>query len=369
MALTIPKAVRKLLIREPFYGLFLLSLNKYFDDSIPTACVRRKGINIELAINEQFWNSLSDEAELAVLEHEILHLVNKHLTMQASFPNKKHFNVAADAEVNSYIENLPPDCIKAEKYGLPPMCGTKFYYENIPEEKDDEHPSIDVHNWEDFQNASDAEKQLIENQIDHIAKQSAEQVQKMQGHVPSFLKDYIDKLFKQKERIFNWKAYFRRMIGTIIDIELKKTRKKESIRFPDASGLKHKKKTSICVIVDTSGSVSNKELCDFFSEIHHVWKAGADVTIIENDAAIGRIYKYNGKWDGTVTGRGGTVFDEAVKWYNEHRRDFSAVIFFTDGYADVNLNIGGECIWVITSNGCRQDYPGKTLYIPKELDT
>ena len=369
MALTIPQAVKMLIIREPFYGLFLLSIDKYFDDSIETACVRRKGINTELAINYEFWKSLSDEAELAVLTHECNHIVFKHLTMQDSFPNKKHFNIAADAEVNSYIENLPPNCIKAEKYGLPPMCGTKFYYENIPEEKDDQEQTLDQHDWGDFQGLSDSEKQLINNQIDHIAKTTAEQVQKSQGRIPAHLQDYIGKLFKKKERIFNWKSYFRRMIGTILDVELKKTRKKESIRFPDASGLKHKRKSNICVIVDTSGSVSNKELCEFFSEIHHVWKAGVSVTIVENDAAIGRIYQYNGTWDGKVTGRGGTVFNEAVDWFNSHRRDFNAVIFFTDGYADVNLNIMGESIWVITSNGYHQDYPGKTLYIPKSQDT
>lgn len=366
MALTIPQAIKKLLINEPFYGLFLLSIDKYFDDSIPTACVRRKGINTELAINYEFWKSLSDECELAVLQHECNHIVFKHLTMQSDFPNKKHFNIAADAEVNSYIENLPPNAIKAEKYGLPPMCGTKWYYENIKEEDDEDDPGN--HNWEDFQNLSDTEKQLINNQIDHIAKQTAEQVQKTAGKIPAHLEGYIASLFKQKERIFNWKSYFRRMIGTILDVELKKTRKKESIRFPDASGLKHKRKSNICVVVDTSGSVSDKELCDFFSEIHHVWKAGASVTIIENDAAIGRIYQYNGKWDGKVTGRGGTVFNDAVDWFNAHRRDYNTVIFFTDGYADVNLNIMGESIWVITSDGCRQNYPGKTLYIPKSHD-
>ena len=285
--------------------------------------------------------------------------------MQSSFPNKKHFNISADAEINSYIENLPTNAITADKYGLPPMCGTKFYYENIPEDKDDD--TLDQHDWKDFGNLSDAEKQLIENQIDHIAKQSAEQVQKMQGKIPSHLSEYIKKLFEQKKAIFNWKSYFRRMLGTAIDINLKKTRKKESIRFPDASGLKHKKKSSICVIVDTSGSVSNKELCDFFSEINHVWKSGADVTIVENDAAIGRVYKYTGKWDGKVTGRGGTEFSDSVKYYNDHRRDFNTVIFFTDGYADVNLNIMGQSIWVITSNGYRDNnYPGKTIFIPKE---
>ena len=71
MALTIPQAVRKLLIKEPYYGLFLLSLNKYFDDSIETACVKRNGINTDLVINYTFWKSLSDEAELAVLQHEV----------------------------------------------------------------------------------------------------------------------------------------------------------------------------------------------------------------------------------------------------------------------------------------------------------
>lgn len=96
MALTIPQAVRKLLIKEPFYGLFLMSLNKYFDNNIETACVRKKGINVELAINQKFWESLSDNCEIAILEHEALHIVMKHLTMQEDFSNKKHFNIAAD---------------------------------------------------------------------------------------------------------------------------------------------------------------------------------------------------------------------------------------------------------------------------------
>lgn len=283
--------------------------------------------------------------------------------MQEDFPNKRKFNCSADREINCYIKNLPEGALYPEDLELPRMCGTKFYYDNTPDDEDDD--TLDEHDWKSFQDLSDAEKQLIENQIDHIAKQAAEQVQKMQGKIPAGLEDYIKDLFKQKPRVFNWKSYFRRMCGTAIDIERKKTRKRESERFPGASGLKHKRKSRICVIVDTSGSVSNQELCDFFSEIKYIWKAGTLVTIIENDATIGRIYEYNGVWDGKCTGRGGTVFVDACNWFNNHRRDYECAVFFTDGYADVDLDIKGQSIWVITSNGYRQDYPGKTLYIPK----
>ena len=39
------RAVKTLLIREPFYGLFLLNLNRYYGDKCDTACVCRNGIN------------------------------------------------------------------------------------------------------------------------------------------------------------------------------------------------------------------------------------------------------------------------------------------------------------------------------------
>ena len=54
MAITIAQAIKKILIREPFYGLFLIGLNKYFDNSIPTACVRKNGINVDLVINKEY---------------------------------------------------------------------------------------------------------------------------------------------------------------------------------------------------------------------------------------------------------------------------------------------------------------------------
>ena len=57
---SIAKASKRLLIDEPFYGFFLLHLNKKFSDKIPTAGVYLEGVNTALAINEEYWEKLSD---------------------------------------------------------------------------------------------------------------------------------------------------------------------------------------------------------------------------------------------------------------------------------------------------------------------
>ena len=44
----------------------------------------------------------------------------------------------------------------------------------------------------------------------------------MRGTIPAELQDIVNDLLKVKPRIFDWKAYFRRMLGSIYDINLKK---------------------------------------------------------------------------------------------------------------------------------------------------
>ena len=221
--------------------------------------------------------------------------------------------------------------------------------------------TLDDHStWEDM---TEAERQLVQQQIDRIAKQTAEQVQRNQGTIPGQFRDYIDELFKVKPRIFDWKSYFRRYLGTVIDVELRKSRKRENVRFPDACGTKHKKKSQIFVVVDTSGSISPNDLCDFFSEIHHIYKAGTIIDICEIDTKIQRIYRYNGKWDLQAHGRGGTILEDAVTYVNDHRRDYTSCVFFTDGYCDVDFKIYVDNMWIIASGGCEQKYPGRVCYI------
>ena len=371
---TVFKTIKNLIIKEPFYGLFVMGLNKRFDSNIDTAAVAIDGINPILLINRDFWYGLNEEERESIIKHECGHILLQHLTGNWKYlrdENHKLLNVSMDCEVNSYIPGLQKDpwCYP-KRFGLEDAKGTLHYYEQLSQDpnKGDgpngEKPQLcdDHSKWEDG-NVSDAQRQLVQQKIDAHTKNTAEQVQKSCGSIPGQFKEYIDSLFKVKPRIFDWKQYFRRFLGSIIDIELKKTRKKESIRFPDCAGIKHKRKSQILVVVDTSGSISTNDLCDFFSEIHHIYKAGAVIDIIENDTRIQRMYRYSGKWDMQASGRGGTILTDAVNYYNSHRRDYSSCVFFTDGYCDVDFKIPGDNMWIISSGGSRQKYPGRTIYI------
>lgn len=371
------RAVKTLLIREPFYGLFLLNLNRYYGDKCDTACVCRNGINTELCVNKKFWDTLSDDEQLGVLKHELGHILFKHITSSEYFGNHNKFNIAADCEVNSYIPILQKDpyCYPAH-WNLENNKGTKFYYENLPDEPDQPQgnsgnnydPNDSHESWKDFQDLSDTEKQLIENQIDYQAKNTAETCQKMIGSVPGELKEYLDSLFKIKPQVFNWKAYFRRVIGNLITSELYLTRMRPSRRFPDSRGVKFKRKPHVLVGVDTSGSVSDEELEDFFSEIYYLWKSGVKVTIAQMDTKIEHIEEYNGKFNKEIYGRGGTEFTDLINYYNERKKDFSTLVIFTDGYVSLNLPPFRNGVWVITKNGQHQDYPGTTIYIPNNAN-
>ena len=378
------RAVKTLLIREPFYGLFLLNLNRYYGDKCDTACVCRNGINTELCINKKFWDTLSDDEQLAILRHELGHILFKHITSSEYFGDHDKFNIAADCEVNSYIPILQKDpyCYPA-RWNLENNKGTKFYYENLPDEPDQPNDGSEGNNgdssnsydpndshasWKDFQDLSDTEKQLIENQIDYQAKNTAETCQKLIGSIPGELKEYLDSLFKIKPQVFNWKAYFRRVIGNLIISELYLTRMRPSRRFPDSRGVRFKRKPHVLVGVDTSGSGSNEELEDFFSEIYYLWKSGVKVTIAQMDTKIEHIEEYNGKFNKEIYGRGGTEFTDLINYYNERKKDFSTLVIFTDGYVSLNLPPFRNGVWVITKNGQHQDYPGTTIYIPNNAN-
>lgn len=376
--MTIQKALKELLIVSPFYGIFLLSLRKEIvngNHSVKTAAVGPNGLNFTLYINEDFWKKLSDKEQLAVLSHEVFHLCFFHLTEHFQASNHTLMNIAMDASINQYIQNLPADCVTVESLSkqsgknLELKRGAWYYYNELLEYANknpkflNQFNNIDSHDMWPGDEMSEAERTLYDNQIKSRLKETAEQVVKQAGKIPGELSSILEAI-KNKPPVFNWKRYFRRLIGNSITSEIQLTRMRPSKRFPDARGIRMKRKPNIMVAVDTSGSISQDDLKDFFSEIHHIWKTGVNVTVVEFDTKIQNIFEYKGQQNIEVHGRGGTDPTSTIEYYKQHH-DFSSCIIFTDGYLSTfKLPLCQSLIWVITKDGNKTKYPGQVIYIP-----
>ena len=93
---TLARATKELMLKEPFYGLFLITLNKVWNNKIDTAGVSKNGINAQLAINPIFWENLSSEYRVGILKHELLHIAFHHLSLRDKYKDHTLFNIAAD---------------------------------------------------------------------------------------------------------------------------------------------------------------------------------------------------------------------------------------------------------------------------------
>jgi predicted metal-dependent peptidase len=367
--MTIEKALKTLIIKSPFYGLFLSGINKRVTESIDTMGVRIKGINVELLINQTFWDELKESEQIPLVLHECLHICFGHLTTFRELTDHNIANIAMDCEINQYIEGLPSDAVTLEKLNrdlginMPAKAGTIEYYKTLLGYKDQ---LEDYGYGHDFGTGelTDQEAQLVENQVNHQMKETGQHVMKAIGAVPGELRDIIERLLNPKPPVFNWKAYFRRLIGSIISLELKRTYKKPNKRFEDAAGIKFKKKQKVLVCIDTSGSINNKDLTDFFSEIIHLYRAGAEIDILECDCKIGRVYPFNGIPDVNITGGGGTSCEPIADYIRARKGVYSACVYFTDGFLDTSPAEKLGLIWVISSDGKQDKFPGLTIKIP-----
>jgi predicted metal-dependent peptidase len=385
-AQSLSKISKELMLKEPYYGFFLIMLNKVWRKDLPTAGVSKQNINYQLAINEEFWTGLSDDHKTGLLKHELLHIAFGHLVSFGSFSNKKLANVAMDMEINQYIEAswLPEGGINIDDYTdiqLDRKAGCRYYYDQLlrlQDEKDKNGTSGDQEmdklldniasgdipdhsTWEEFEDMSEAEKKLIEKQVQKILKDAKEQTIKKRGNVPGEIEGLIvlDEVTKAK---FDWKGYLRRFTGTSTKIFTKKIRRKENHRYEDNPGLKIKMRQHMLLAIDTSGSVSDTELTEFMNEIHHIHKAGVDITIVQCDTSIRSIEAYKGKNDLKVHGRGGTEFDPVLDYYNANLKKYTSLVYFTDGECYTSVKPRNRVLWVLSERSeMNEDLPGQVI--------
>ncbi len=132
---------------------------------------------------------------------------------------------------------------------------------------------------------------------------------------------------------------------------LRNTIRRPSKRYGTTPGIKIQAKQKILVAVDTSGSVNQNELKEFFGELYYIWKQGAEIYVVECDTIIHNHYLYKGTPPEVVSGRGGTNFDAPIVFANEEYMP-DAIVYFTDGYAPAPTVVSRRPIlWMVTHQG------------------
>lgn len=319
-------------MQEPFYGILLSSMDRIPEPSVGTMGVGMSGNVIKLYYNPDFVNNIPEDVCLEALKHEVLHVAFNHFTIwndkATTEAEHRKRNIAEDLEVNCYVkkESLYNEYIKAyfpENFKYDRELGSREYYRLLPDEKSEEFKmtfsapgdgkgqgekdmQFDDHSkWPT--DISDAEKAVIEQAIEDIVIQAAEVVEKSCGSLPGEMRVRIDAIRNRKVKpAADWKRYIRRYLGNEFTEFIRKSKKRESRRFPDAPGNKHRRKSHILVAIDTSGSVSKREYEEFFLQIRTL-TPHATFRIVECDTRITREYDYNGKLPDTVFGGGGKL--------------------------------------------------------------
>lgn len=408
----------------PFYGHAAMQFTWTQSEMewIPDPSQRTMGVRVMLSKGVEciyykpFVESLTVPELYAVIQHEIEHIVRCHCTRRG-FREPEVFNIASDMVVNGHrnkprigynsssgresliipmadsIVWIPPDwpenesadeyynrlikncrIIKIQPKGSGKGKGDGKGGDN-DDGKGDENDegghgqysvTVDGHTYKTFDDHSvwnqgdaseDEARQIVKDIVDNA-------VEKSRGRVPGHLSEAISKLSKP---VVKWRQLLQQYIGRHVGNKrlTYSRRNRRSDVFGDPGYSRHAAAT-VNVIIDTSGSVSSRELQQFFTEIDHI-SSRSVVHVLQWDHAYQGYSKYRkGAWKKfKVNGRGGTDMAAPVKWLVDNMAVADVQILLTDGECNYAEKMPINMITVITRDGSHKPDWGHVVTMPK----
>ena len=349
----------QLLLNEPFFGSLLLYLEPVERASEtmkhPTMATDGK----HLFYCADFVNNLSSEHLTFVVLHEVGHIALNHLERQQG-RNAEQWNWAADFAVNDVLANTtdssgrkifmpPPNCLLSSAYH--DLCAEEIY-KHLPtpppadggqgqgqegqgqgqgqgQGKGFPGDTLDDHSpWKDW-NKDKTNEQQNQEWKDRIARAVCEA--RSRGKVPGGWQTIIDDFLEPK---MDWKSIIQDTIVSNVknDYCLFPPNKKHlwrGIYLPSMRG----ESISMMFGADVSGSISDEEIHEAFSEVKGIADQFSDYTIYLRTFDT----KIQGRWElhpfdpipQIVTGRGGTDFEEILDDAMK-TPGISTLVIFTD---------------------------------------
>lgn len=357
------EAIISLLLNYRFYGELVQLMNKTYTKEVPIAGVSVTN-RINLYINPDTFNQLSLDMRVGVLLHEIKHVTEFHIDRSKKVAKSfnKALNVAADRAINEWIHvvtknkkliaSIPDQFtidIDGKSEDFKPVTKKNFqdmypdktildnesmeyYYQFLKDnaktgangENDFEGDMdlMDDHGkWEESNDSSEMTKEVVRNSLNKAQRAAGA------GNTPGDMSQLIEELNKAT---VNWRSVLQRFVARCVESTIDSSRKKISRRFGIIHpGTIREPLLKLGIAVDTSGSVSDAYLKQFFSEMKKINEQGIEIFLVQADMQVTSAKKYNPKEKIEVKGRGGTLFQPAID--ELERVECDAIIYFTDG--------------------------------------
>lgn len=355
----IQKARMRLVLTYPFFATLALRLVMVEDASKgDTMCTDGKHI----FYNPAFVESISDDELVGVIAHEALHPGFLHHTRMAARDHEK-WNMAADYAINPIITEsgmfLPEGCLNDPQYSG--LCAEDIYTRLPDPPKGDGKGGGGNQKWniggmlpptnEDGSPMDKEEVQAMEQNWKEAMAQAAH-IAKMQGRLPASLERLIDGLMQPST---NWREQLQSYLTEKkpADTSFSRPNRRyisQGIYLPSTI---YEVTGELVVMVDTSGSIGQRELDIFGSEInsiHHTIKPTKTI-IIYCDAAVNRVDEFV-EGDEIVlklVGGGGTSFRPPFQWLKQHGITPHAAVYLTDGYGDFPEEQQFPVVWAINN--------------------
>lgn len=363
-------AISKLITFYPLFGTVFLFLNKKeaLDLSTMAVGVTRR-VDLALYYNPTFVSNLTPSELKAVLIHEAMHILLHHISRASHYGyTMKGFNIAADMAINCNITSLPEGALYPSTFNLPNNEAAEWYYRRLKESADNQKQSIEEMIGDkgdlvdDHSMWGDCEDDVVKEKIKGIAATAIkEQEKKGWGDIPG---DVVAKILAANRHIVNWKKEVRYFINKLVQhghmtTRSKLNRREQSLAANRVKELqdiylhpgKRKHYTSrLLVAIDTSGSVSDKELSSFVDEINGMISHVQCDYVCFDTKIYGEPKPFSKKAKNVdIKGRGGTNFGPVCEKIDEWKYD--GLVIMTDGFAPFPPKPRARVLWCITKPG------------------
>lgn len=382
----------KLILSQPFFASILLKLRFVLDNT----CLTLATDSVTLKYSDNYLDTLTNEEVKGVLCHEIMHVALGHCFRRKG-RDPLLWNIAADYVVNENIMKaggltLPKNVLLDSTYdgksaeaiydilwkkakkdsGFTKGLLSKAWapqdivdYTKAQQDNNSKPGNEQAQGYEDSPTDQEAKWKL------NVAQ--AAQAAKMCGKIPANIARMVDKLLNP---VLPWQEILARFVSE---------RAHDDYSWKRPSGrylygglympvLDSPKLGTVGVIIDTSGSISPKEVNIFAAELRSILSLcpGSKAEVVYVDSAVAGSQTLD---DDDITllpkGGGGTDFRPGFKFFKDMEDELVCYIYFTDGYCDSFPSKAPEkdTLWVLTGELPRFRPPfGEVIVMERGLD-